>query len=537
MRAINMKLSFGIEDIYDDVNFYLNENEKTGIVGVNGAGKTTLFNVILKKIELDGGEIKWDKKRKIGYLPQEIEITSKEETVFEYLYHARPIEKLEKKQVELYEKISKSDSKDQKKLYKELEKIEDLLNYYEQYKAENILFDLIDEMHINSDLLDKKVKDLSGGQKSKVAFAHLLYSNPEVMLLDEPTNHLDLETREFVINYLKNYKGMILVISHDIDFLNAIAQNILYLDKTTHQMKVYKGNYNLFEKKKEEEKKDRELFIQKQEKEEKKLKSIVLKYSNSSGKRKKMAQSREKKLDKLLSEKLERDITYKTVNMKIKPLKDGSKIPLKVNNIYFSYTDKPIIENLSFTISKNERFLIVGENGVGKSTLLKLINGNLKAKEGHIWYGSKTDIAYYAQEQEDLDLEKTVLENIETKGYSERELRTVLGNFLFFNEDVFKKVKVLSPGEKARLSLAKIILKRANLLLLDEPTNHLDKETQKIIGQNFRDYEGTIIMVSHNPAFVEQVNVDRMLILPKGKITNYSKEKMMEYHTKNNCKN
>lgn len=534
MRAKSISLSFGTEIIYEDANFYLNEHEKTGIVGVNGAGKTTLFHVLLKEIFLDHGEISWEEKRRIGYLPQEIQLESKEETVFEYLYHARPIEELEQKQVRLYEKIATCSNSEQKKYMKELEKVENLLDYFDRYQAENLLFEMIDKMNIDSNLLDKKISELSGGQKSKIAFAHLLYSKPDVLLLDEPTNHLDQDTRNYIVSYLKDYKGMILVISHDIEFLNEIVDNILFLDKTTHQIKNYKGNYTTFLKRREEEKEQKERIIQKQEKEEEKLRNIVLHYSNSSGKRKRMAQSREKMLEKKQSEKLERDIVYKTVKLKIKPERDGSKIPLKVNNICFSYDENtPIIQNLSFVISKNERFLIVGENGVGKSTLLKLLVSALTPKEGHIWYGSKTDIAYYAQEQEELDPNRTILENVTSKGYSERELRTVLGNFLFFNDDVFKKVSVLSPGEKARVALAKIILKRANLLLLDEPTNHLDPETQRIIGENFKNYEGTILMVSHNPFFVESIGIDRMLILPKGKITNYDASKLREYSTKN----
>ena len=227
---------------------------------------------------------------------------------------------------------------------------------------------------------------------------------------------------------------------------------------------------------------------------------------------------------------IERDRTYKRVKLRLQPEREGSKIPLKVNNISFGYPNsKELIHNLSFLINKKERFLIVGENGVGKSTLLKLLVGKLKPLEGNIWYGSKTDMAYYAQEQETLDLDKTVLENVINQSYTEKELRTILGSFLFHGDDVFKKVAVLSPGEKARIALCQVMLKRANLLLLDEPTNHLDPETQELIGENFKDYEGSIILVSHNPSFVEAIGIDRMLILPQGKITNYSKE-LLEYY-------
>lgn len=190
---------------------------------------------------------------------------------------------------------------------------------------------------------------------------------------------------------------------------------------------------------------------------------------------------------------------------------------------------------MSFNIVDKERFLIVGENGVGKSTLLKLIISELKTSGGNIWFGNKTDIAYYAQEQETLEGDKTIMDNVSMSEYTERELRTILGSFLFYGEDVYKKVNILSPGERARVSLARVMLKKANLLVLDEPTNHLDPETQKIIGENFKNYEGTIILVSHNPSFVETININRMLILPQGKITNYSKEKL-DYFYKLNTK-
>ena len=532
MRGVNLCLAFNMETIYDHANFQFGENEKIGVVGVNGAGKTTLFKVILKEQELDSGNIIISKKKRIGYLPQEIVMENKELTVFDYLMSARPIEELNSKLENLYIKVASTiDEKKQKKLLRQIGDTQELLEYYDCYNCENILFELISNMNIDSELLDMKLVDLSGGQKSKIAFAHLLYSKPEILLLDEPTNHLDTDTRSFVINYLKNYHGMVLTISHDINFLDEVTNKIMYIDKMTHQMITYEGNYTTFMKKLEKEKEHKERLIEKQEKEEAQLREFILQYSNSSGKRKRIAQSREKLLVKKQKEKVTRDEVRKKVRFNIKPLREGSKIPVKVNNISFHYPDsKKLYDNLSFLINNKERFLIVGENGVGKSTLLKLLVGQLLPDEGNIWFGSKTDIAYYAQEQELLDLNKSVLENVDRSGYSEKELRTLLGSFLFFGDEVFKKVNVLSPGERARIALCKVMLQKGNLLLLDEPTNHLDPETQKIIGENFRSYEGSIILVSHNPSFVESIGIDRMLILPSGKITNYSKETLEYYY-------
>ncbi|HPF83362.1 MAG TPA: ABC-F type ribosomal protection protein [Bacilli bacterium] len=536
MKGNNLNLSFSLEQIYEDASFEINDYDKVGIVGVNGAGKTTLFKVILKEQELDSGKISIVNK-KVGYLPQEIVLEDKTITVFDYIMSARPIKQLEEELTNLYSIVSTKSIKEQDKIMNKIGKVQAKLEYYDYYKAENIMLELIDDMKIDPDLLDMYLCDLSGGQKSKVAFARLLYSNPEILLLDEPTNHLDVTTRDFIIDYLKNYKGMVLIISHDTEFLNKIVNKIMYINKSTHKINIYDGNYDVYKKKLALEKELKERQIEKDEKEIRELTSFVNKAKNASQTNhnlKRMGKDREKKLEKKLSTLQTRDKKYSKLNLNIKPYREGSKIPVKVNNIIFGYTDSNLYNNLSFIINNKERFLIVGENGVGKSTLLKLIIGNLKPKEGTIWYGNKTDIAYYAQELELLDSNKTILQNIDSKDYSERELRTILGSFLFYDDDVFKKISVLSPGEKARVALCKILLAKANLLILDEPTNHLDPETQEIIGNNFKDYEGTIIVVSHNPSFVDKININRMLILPSGKITNYSKDKLEKYYKINN---
>ncbi len=534
MRGEHLYLNFNNEIIYDDANFFINDQDKVGIVGVNGAGKTTLLKVILKEQELSSGKVMIGKNKRIGYLPQEIKV-EEDISVLDYLLQARPIEKLQTKLHQLYEDVATQENEaKQRKLLKQIGDVQEQLEYYDCYNAENILFEMIAKMEIDDTLLDKNMMELSGGQKSKIAFAHLLYSNPEIMLLDEPTNHLDQDTREYITNYLKNYKGMVLIISHDIEFLNAIINKVMHIDKVEHKIKMYDGNYYDYQKKAKQAKDLKARLIEKQEKEEKKLRDIVLLYSNSSGKRKRMAQSREKQLDKMMKNKLTMEKEYKRVKLNMKPNREGSKIPVKVNNISFHYPEQQdIIQDLSFVIQNRERFLIVGHNGVGKSTLLKLLVNQLTPQEGNIWFGSKTDIAYYAQEQELLDPNKTILENVDSKEYSEKELRTVLGSFLFYGDDVFKKVSILSPGEKARVSLCKIMLKKANLLLLDEPTNHLDPETQKLIAENFKQYEGTIIVVSHNPAFVDAIGVDRMLLLPSGKIVNYNIETVKKYYLEN----
>ncbi len=532
MKGTNMHLTLGTEVIYDDASFQTAPLDKIGVVGVNGAGKTTLFKVILGEQELDSGLLQTGKAR-IGFLPQEIKFKNPNLTVWEYLLTSRPIEEINKKLEDIYTKLATSNEQETIALLREVDDLQETLNMLDCYNAENTLLEIVTDMQFDDELLDTKLEALSGGQKSKVAFASVLYSNPNILLLDEPTNHLDTSTKQYVINYLKNYKGSMLIISHDTDFLNMIVNKIMYIDKTKHKIKIYNGDYTHFKKQLLEERKLKEARIKEQENEIKKLEEIVKRArqaSQTNHNLKRLGKDREIKLEKKKAELETRDKIYKRVKMNIEPKNAGAKVPLSVDNLTFHYGDKQLLyENLSFCITSGEKFLIVGENGVGKSTLLKLIMGKLKPDSGTISFNAKTDAAYYAQELEILDEEKTIFENVQNQHYTDLQLRTALSNFLFFGQQVFKKVKLLSPGEKARVALCKILLKNANLLVLDEPTNHLDPDTQAVIGENFGDYTGTILLVSHNPSFVEQIGITRMLLLPEGKIIDYSRE-ILEYY-------
>lgn len=532
MKGKNMNLAFGLEEIYEDAEFQIGDLDKVGIVGVNGAGKTTLFRLLLGELELDNGSLTTGNAR-IGYLPQEIVLEDEDITVWDFLFEGRPIKKYEQELEEIYKKLETAVNAEQEALLARMGTLQERLEYFDFYEAETILLELADKMSIDAELYHRPMRELSGGQKSKMAFARLLYSKPEILLLDEPTNHLDVSTKDFVIKYLKNYRGSVLIISHDIDFLNRIINKIMYINKATHKISVYDGDYYIYKKKYAEEQRIREMAIVQQEKEIKELSDFVQKAKQASQTNhhlKRMGQERALRLDKKRGELQKRNRLYKRVKMDIRPKREGAQVPLEVENITFHYSGYPTLyQNLSFQINGRERFLVVGENGVGKSTLLKLMMGILSPDEGCIRFNQKTDIAYYAQELEQLDENKTVIDNVESEGYTPWQIRAVLSNFLFYDDDVNKKVSVLSPGEKARVALCKILLQKANLLILDEPTNHLDPETQKIIGGNFNLFEGTIIAVSHNPSFVEQIGISRMLILPSGRIEPYSRE-LLEYY-------
>ena len=537
MQFKNLTMSFGTQTIFEDVNLNIPDNVKIGVVGVNGAGKTTLFKLLMGLEFADTGKIITKNGYRIDWLPQVIsdDVDNMNMEVLEYLMQSRPIKKLNIELQTLYESLANTNS-NQNEILNKIEKVQKQLDYWDSYNAENTLFKIIDGVKLSDDILLKKLNELSGGQKSKVAFVKLLYSNPEIILLDEPTNHLDEENKKYIINYLKNYKGTVLIISHDVDFLDQVTTKTLFLDKRTKSFSLYDGNYSYFKRvqKKRDENLLRQAQIQQQE--EEKLREIINKYSSASGNRKRMAQDREKKLEKLLSNKIEVLSPNKKIKFNLDIDRESSTIPLKIENLCFRYdkeSSQNIINSLNFELHRGEKFLVVGENGAGKSTLLKLIAGLLTADKGEIKLGNKTDLGYYAQELELLDNAKTILENFRDVSYSQKQLRNILARFLFMGNDVYKNVGILSPGEKSRVALAKLSMSGANLLLLDEPTNHLDPETQYLIAEVFKDYQGTMIVVSHNPDFVDNLGIERTLILPTGEISYYNRETVERYKVLN----
>ena len=542
MQIKNLTMSFGNQELFNNININIDDYEKVGIVGLNGAGKSTFLKIVYGQITPDKGKVIIKNNLRVAYLPQVIkdEIPEENITVFDFLLLGRPIDKLNKELEKLYIEISSAEESKLNDLYKKINVINQELEYWESYSAENTLLKIIDGMNIDDNLLEKPLNTLSGGQKSKIAFARLLYSKPEIILLDEPTNHLDIDTKEYIINYIKNYKGGVYVISHDIEFLNEVTTKTLFLDKRLKTFELFNGNYDKFKKVIDHHELEIERKIEKQQEEEIKLRKIIEKYTNSSGNRKKMAQDREKKLEKLLKDKITSPVKSKELNIKININRESTKYPLTVDKLSFKYdksSKRYILHNLSFSLSKGEKFLIVGVNGVGKSTLLKLIMNRLTPDKGEIIIGDKTDLGYYAQEHELLDNNKSIIDNFNDIDISIKELRNVLGRFLFYEDDVYKKVSILSPGERSRLSLAKLSLTGANLLVLDEPTNHLDPETQKIIANTFKTFKGTMLVVSHNPEFVDNLGIERVLILPTGQIDYYKRDIIEHYkmiNTKDN---
>lgn len=336
MQLKNLSMSFGTQNIFENVNLNLPENEKIGVVGVNGAGKTTLFKIMMGLEIPDSGKIITKNNYRIDWLPQVIsdDAIDMNISVFDYLLQGRPIEKLNVELQKLYDSLANTDV-NQNEIFKKIEKIQNELDYWDSYNAENTLFKIIAGVKLDEDILFKKLNELSGGQKSKIAFIKLLYSNPEIMLLDEPTNHLDEDSKDYIINYLKNYKGTILIISHDVEFLNQVTTKTLFLDKRTKQFSLFDGNYDNFKKLQNAREQNILRQAQIQQQEEEKLRDIINKYATASGKKKKMAQDREKKLEKLLKQKIEIINPNKNIKFAVSMDRESSAIPLKVEGLCF----------------------------------------------------------------------------------------------------------------------------------------------------------------------------------------------------------
>ncbi len=372
-----MNLAFGNKIIYEDADFDISRYDKAGVVGVNGAGKTTLFRILLGEQELDSGSIVAGNLR-IGHLPQEVVIGEETGTVLDYLQEGRPIGRLQEELNLVYQKLESAGDQEQIRLLKRMDQLQSQLEYYDCYEAGHILLTIIERMGIDIDLLDMPINRLSGGQKSKIAFARVLYSKPEILLLDEPTNHLDEGTRGFVTDFLRNYKGMVLIISHDTDFLNQVINKILFINKSTHKISVFllvniiipiiygylvRGLIN------EQEKRLQELVIDREEKEIKELEGFVQRARQASRTNhaiKRMGQERALRLEKKQDALHRREGVCRRVKMDIRPLREGAGIPLEVEGLWFHYPNQPYLyRDLNFHINAKERFLVVGENGVG----------------------------------------------------------------------------------------------------------------------------------------------------------------------------
>ncbi len=537
LQVTNLCKSFGDSLVFDKVCFSVVSGEKLAVLGLNGAGKSTLIRILMDKIQYDSGTIEFGRGSRIGWMPQTVDELDlpNDINVKTFLSNARPLTEIQNKIAEIYTNMT-DDGLDDSQMA-ELEKLENEFDYWGGYSAESELEKLIFEMGISDDVLDKNLGELSGGQKSKISFIRTLYAKPDILFLDEPTNHLDVETATWMTEYLKSIPATVIFISHDEDFVRALSKKVLYIDAMTKRANLYGFGYDRFLRTLAETNAALEKQMRNQmakiEKVQKFIESAKAK-SMTMTKLKRQAQSREKMLEKLKQDLVEVPTSSRGAVIDIKPNRMGDTNPIVSDSVFFAYeNDRPVIKNLTFSLGSNERFIIIGENGAGKSTTLKLMARLLKPNRGIVQKGRKTDIGYYAQEFDTLDKHSTVLENVtESTDLETTKLRGILGRFNFDQNKVNQKISTLSPGERSRLELAKLCMRGANLLLLDEPTNHLDKQTKTAMAHALRDYGGTLVVVSHDTEFLTALGVDRMLMLPSGRINFYDENIVKRYMEK-----
>lgn len=511
--------SYGVETILNDCSFFINDNEKAAIVGNNGAGKSTIMKIIMGELSPDDGNVIIGKDKTIGYLAQYQDLGS-DTTIYEEVKSVKQnLIDMEQKLLEYEKEMAKVSGDELSKLietYTNLEHRFQLLNGY-SYKSE--IEGVIKGLGFTEDDFNKSVGNLSGGQKTRVALCKLLLEKPDIIMLDEPTNHLDLNSIKWLETYLLNYNGAVLIIAHDRYFLDKIVSKVIEIEN--HKAHVYSGNYSDFAVKKQELRVATMNAYLKQQSEIKHQEEVIAQLrSYKQEKFYKRAESREKQLEKMnLIEKPEE--LKNNMTIKLEPdIVSGNDV-LSVENLEKSYNTL-LFKNISFEIKRGEHVAIIGDNGTGKTTILKIINGLVDADSGMIKLGTNVHIGYYDQEQHNLTDENTLFEEIANSypNMTNTKIRNTLAAFMFTSEDVFKRVSDLSGGEKGRLSLAKLMLSEANLIILDEPTNHLDMASKEILENAINNYTGTVLYVSHDRYFINQT-ASRILELTNTKLINY----------------
>ncbi len=505
----NISKAFGTDIILKDINFSINENEKIGLVGINGVGKTTLFKILCQETSYDSGSIYIPADKKIGYLSQNLDLDLNCTVFEETMKVFKSIKDMELRLREIEGIISNPQmdyaSNQHENFLKEYGHIQEEYERMNGYGSESFARGILIGLGISSVDFDKEIKYLSGGQKTRVALAKLLLKNPDILLLDEPTNHLDLNAINFLENFLKDYRGTVIVISHDRYFLDVVTNKTIEL--TQGIVEEYGGNYSYFISEREKRYELRMKEFENQQKEIERLEEIIKNFrANTREKSNKQAASREKALDKI--ERIDRpgiDNRGTRIAFDAK-IKSGNDV-LMIEELSKSFGENQLFNKLSFLIRRGERVALIGENGKGKTTLFRIICGFIEGDEGHSRIGRNVFVGYYDQEQNDLSSEKTVIDELwdEYPDMTTTEVRTYLGSFLFMGDDVFKQVSSLSGGEKCRLSLLKLMLSKSNFLLLDEPTNHLDMLSREALENALLHFEGTLFVISHDRYFLNKV--------------------------------
>ena len=520
LNATNISKSFGSNEIIKDATFLVNEHEKVAIVGVNGAGKTTLLKILTGEESADSGSITLAKDAKLGYLRQINNVDSALSIIDELYTVIEPILNMEKRMSQMQEDMKHLTGSELEELYSSYTALTHSYELMDGYAAKSRVVGILKGLGFEEIDFDRKINTLSGGQKTRVFLAKLLLEEPDIILLDEPTNHLDLRSIEWLESYLLNYKGAVIIVSHDRYFLDKIVSKVIDIENGNVQM--YLGNYTDFSNKKQMllDAKMKEYLNQQQEIKHQEAVITKLKQFNRE-KSIKRAESRQKQLEKI--ERVEAPQTYsENMRLSLDISKESGKDVLTVHNLSKSFDHKKLFWDINFEIKRGERVAIIGDNGTGKTTLLKIINGLLNPDTGEVIYGSNVSVAYYDQEHQVLHMDKTLFDELSDTypDMTNTQIRNILAAFLFTGEDVYKKIADLSGGERGRVSLVKLMLSKANFLLLDEPTNHLDIVSKDVLENALNNFPGTVCYVSHDRYFINKT-ATRILDLTENRLLNY----------------
>lgn len=520
LSCSGIKKAFGTDEIFSDVSFHINEREKAAIVGNNGAGKSTLLKVIIGELRADAGEVTQAKDTTLGYLAQHQELSS-DRTIYEEMLEV-------KKEVLLLQERIRQLELDMKSATGEA--LEQMLSTYSRlnhqfeiengYSCESEIIGVLKGLGFSEDEFDRKTSTLSGGQKTRVALGKLLLSTPDIILLDEPTNHLDLNSIAWLETFLLNYKGAVVIVAHDRYFLDKIVSKVIDIDHG--KCHVYTGNYSDYAKKKQQLLDTQLKQYYNQQKVMKHHEEVITKLRSFNREKSiKRAESREKMLNKM--EFIEKPVTHEAeMHFCLEPCITSGNDVLTVRGLCKAFGDNLLFSDLNFDIKREEKVAIIGDNGTGKTTILKILNDIIPADSGEIKLGAKVHIGYYDQEHQVLNMDKTLFDELQDTypDMDNTEIRNALAAFLFTGDDVFKRIRDLSGGERGRVSLAKLMLSEANFLILDEPTNHLDITSKEILENAIRHYSGTVLYVSHDRYFINRT-ATRILDLTNNQLLNY----------------
>ena len=514
-----LQKSFGVHEVLRSVTFSLQKGEKMGLVGVNGCGKTTLMRMIAGEMQPDGGTIHRNKDLRVGYLAQLDDIPLTDTVWGALLKVFEPIRVMERRMAEIEKLLESANSETALRLSNEYQRLTESYNAQQGYAYEGEILRVLNGLGLKPEMHQRQVSTLSGGERTRLSLAKLLLQKPDIILMDEPTNHLDLEAIEWLQDYLTDYKGSLLLISHDRYFLDHVCTTMGEL--LGGKMIKFTGNYTEYMKKRTADFETRMKAYELQQKEIQREQAIIERYRSFNREKSiKAAESREKRLAKV--ERLEKPVEEQHVRFSFDARRRSGEEALEVRELSKSFEGQPVFQNLSFKLRTGDRVALIGPNGVGKSTLFRILTHQINPDHGSIRFGTNIDIGYYDQHQQNLNPQNTILDEVWNTFHKleQTRIRSALGLFLFTGDEVFEKIEKLSGGERGRVALTKLMLKQDNLLLLDEPTNHLDMDSREVLEDALRDFPGTILAISHDRYFINRF-AEKVMVMEKDGVTEY----------------